>query len=478
MAQGNLDFGASAEPSNQELAGAQPIAMNVLVDGRGAVRRRPGLATYASAPSTAVDSSGISGIFESARTGELYAVGNQPVPRRVYRVNGGAVDLTTDPADRLYGTGRPVFAETDALLVIAGGTAPIKVDTTTYAVATLGGPPPNGTHIIANAFRLAANSSADVGRWRYSYPASGTATAPHELWPASFYQAAAARPDPILALGETTREVWAFGGRSTQIYLPDATTVYAPVYTIDDAGISAPYSILRMEGSFAWFSDRRRIVVSDGRSVKDLAPGFAGLFDSMTTVEDAYAYRVTTDQFDCAVWCFPSENTTLCLQIGGGWSRWASSDSGGNWTVFPVLCATRRTTDGVTVAGLSDGRIVRFSASAGNDLDVNIRALVRTGFVGWGTDVRKQCRCVRLAFKGTANGSTSTPAAFLRWRDDAGGAWEGPVPVYLGSVTDRDPVYEIRSLGTYRRRQWELEFSGSDEFVLVGASEEYDVLTS
>jgi hypothetical protein len=66
------------------------------------------------------------------------------------------------------------------------------------------------------------------------------------------------------------------------------------------------------------------------------------------------------------------------------------------------------------------------------------------------------------------------PTAILSWRDDED-EWSPGIEVGLGDPGDRNPVVLLRSLGTYRRRQWRIDFDGDSEFALASANEEFEV---
>ena len=75
--------------------------------------------------------------------------------------------------------------------------------------------------------------------------------------------------------------------------------------------------------------------------------------------------------------------------------------------------------------------------------------------------------------KGTFS-STAETVALLRWRDEDG-SWRNPLTIAFG---EKQRVVEFRSLGVSRRRQWELEFTDSQEIVLESAVVEFDELTN
>lgn len=467
MADGALPFGNTQESGNQELAGAPPVAINVLVDGRGAVRRRPGLVAYDEAPTASIDPLGIKGLHVTTRD-TLLAVGGG---RHLFQLAGGAyVDRSASSlTETILGTGRPVFAENEVAVIVAGGDLLQKIDLATLASTRLGAAstdaPPASTHVIAHNQRLLANDIAQPTRVVYSR----TGQVDYDEWPDRYILTAEAKPDPVRAVYENINEVWAFGVTTTQLYVPDPSSVYAPSKTLR-RGIGAPYSVIEADEQFAWLDQRKRFILSDGRSQTDISAPIARTLDGITTWDDCFGYRWVADQFDCLVWTFPTDGRSFCFQLGGGWSQWHGR-SGSNWTLFPVSAHFARESDGVDVVGLTDGRVCQLSATANTDLGDPIVAEVTTGYQNRGTDAMKECLGIYLTIK-PADGLT----CFLSWRDDDG-PFEDPIPVEI-EAGDKTVTVEVTSLGSYRRREWKLTFSGGDEWVLAGATERFNVVAA
>src|SRR6185295_17573838 len=200
-----IPFGPALETSSEPISGASSEAFNVILDARGVLRKRPGLVAYTGvAPATTVDASGVLGLYlteakvahtsgsstvSGTHPGVLYAVGatvnasggGHNAGRNVYRIAGGsatAVGTGASNEDRLATPAaiattrfpRPVFAETEALLVIAGGAQVGKIDIrpetfsapnfTTNAdyheMSFLGGCPPLASHVLGNSSRILA----------------------------------------------------------------------------------------------------------------------------------------------------------------------------------------------------------------------------------------------------------------------------------------------------------------------------------
>jgi hypothetical protein len=487
MTQAAIDFGNKQSTGLETLGGAPGVAVNVVVDSTGTVYRRPGIEAAPGVFSTGITTA-ISGIYGTL-DGNVYAVDSAPGFRNIYRVTGvAATPLGAATSDAtLTGSARPIFAETQLLLVIAGGDRMQKVVLSTFASTKLGGEPPYASHVVANSSRLVGNianvnynNTFDKSVVRFSDIANGNASyAGMEVWTEGLGTAghfsAEADPDPVLALVANTNEVFCFGDSSLQIFSPDPSAVYSPTVT-RELGIAAPYSPIKVNGQVGWLDNLRRFVLSDGRSEQVLSDPIAKVLDDIDVANDCYGYRPNLGWLDAMVWTFPTDGRTFAFQKDAAWSEWLGWDDGtNNFTEFPVTCHHLPTLAHDNLVGLNNGKIGRLSLDATTDFGTKIVARVDTGYLSRGTDARKHCKCVRVALKRGQTSSSTEPVAYLMWRDQPG-AWSAPLEISLGGIGDTEPVLEFRSLGTYRRRQWRFEFSGSEALGLVSVTEEFDVL--
>ena len=479
MPEERIPFLPNQETGWEELAGAGQVAMNVVVDGKGAVRRRPGIEEYFNVDGTVVDAAGISNIYSTVG-GKLYVLSEGSGTKNVYRVSPSGISQISGVVP---GSERPVFAETQSLLTIAAGAKIQKITLSNDTLERLGGDPPESTYVVANASRLLnlEITNPDLrDNINYSAPQAGAGIDGYETWngvgdSGSF--PANARPDPNVALAENTNEIFVFGSSNLQTFAPDQQQVYGPVNT-REFGCSAPYSVIKDDQNFAWLDDRRRVVHSDGRTFNILSDPIKQTLDSMDDVSDAFGYRVVRGAVDALVWSFPSDGRTFAFQRGGGWSQWSSWDPDrNNWGPFIVTCLTSQLADAENIVGLSNGRMGKIRTRAATDLGNNINSYVTTGFIDHGTQLRKRCIGVRLNMRRGTSTKTTTPVALLSWRDDTG-AWNPPLEVSLGTTGERNPVVRFWSLGVYRERQWRLNFMGDDELVVASVTEEYEVLSN
>lgn len=469
-----IGFGPVQGSGLEETAGASPAACNVVLEATGAVRRRPGIAAIEEAPATAVDSLGIRALHV-IEAGDIIAVGGLIASSRshIYRVAGGAaVDLSPTPERELLGSARPSIAETEMLIVLAGGGRIQKVQLSGFQSSELSADAPQASFVIANSLRLLAN---DIANTKTTVFYSGIAVGPltfagHEDWAtadAGSFQAEA-RPDPVVALAETSNEVLVFGSKTLQVYGPDPVSRFVPVIGLD-VGCLAGDSVVNVDGQFAWLDDRRRLVMSGGRSVQSLSdPAIAQTLKDVAAVDDCFGLRLRMGRLDAIGFTFPTDGRTFVLQQGGGWAQW-SGWSAGNYAPWPVRCA--HVTKGRCLVGLDDGRIGELSAAAQTDLGDPIAAHATTGFITRDTEAWKHCEAVNLAIR---HETGAQGLVWLDYRDDLG-EWNS-LPVELdgsrGSLTE----VEWRGLGTYRRRQWRVRFDGTTEVVLSAATESFSIL--
>lgn len=481
MPQEPIVFGPNVNSSTEELGGSSPYAINVFMDDNGCVSKRPGIASYSVAPSTVIDATGISGLYQT-NDGKLFAVGNDVNRRHIYRISGGSSSqIDTLPDESLVGNGRPIFAETEVYLILAGGLDMQKINLQTMQSSRLLGDPPLSTHVAANSSRLLANDSQiDKTKVRYSGVFQGTVdTSGMETWgvgnddDGGFFTAEA-RPDNVVAIAENTNEIFVWGVDNVQVFVPDSNLIFAPAAT-REFGTCAPYSIIKKDQEFFWLDQYRRFVYSDGRTFQTIEKPIKKQLDALTNPSDCFGFRVLLGDKECFVWTFIQDQISFVYQIGAGWGTWAStSPLAGNFERFNVMSACLRRDGGVNVVGTYDGKVAKLDLDTPDDLGNLVIAQTATGFLDHGTDNRKFCRSIKISGR---RGSTSTASlGRLEWRDDTG-SWSGPLYMDFGSTGDNTVVKEFRSLGIYNRRQYRWTFSDSANLSLVRVLEDFDILS-
>ena len=478
MPQQPIPFVPNQQSGLEPMAGAMPVAINVVMEADGSLRRRPGIATYST---TTVDADGIAGVYATV-DGRIYAAGDTDNARTLYRlVNGVSSTLSSAATSFLNGALRPQFTETESIVAIAGGRDIQQILLADDVSTRLSSEAPQSSHVVANGARLVANDvTVDKSYVSYSSLGAGSAVTPFTEWltsnaRSSGYIIATARPDLVVALTDNASELFAFGNTSLQIYGADQSRDYVSI-AVREFGCIAPYSVVKMDSKVLWLDHLRRVILTDGREYKVVSGQIKATLDAMATVSDCFAYRVCLGGIDVACFCFPTDGRTFVYQEDGGWSVWMGwNNATANYQRLGINAVCADPATGKVLAGMTSGKVGLMSRTALTDLGDPIVASVTTGYQSRGTDARKHCKTVRLAFRRGETVLTGEPMAQLSWRDD-GGPWGAPYRVGLGVSGDYDPVVELRSLGVYRRREWNLEFSGAEDVVLVSATEDFEVL--
>lgn len=465
-----ISFGPSQATGDSALAGAGALCVNVVIDGAGAVRRRPGLSAYSPIPGTLMPGP-VSGIGYFGAEDAVLFVAQDDDENRIYALSGDVfTELSTaTTSSRLLGSGRPVFADTKDLAVIIAGNVPQKV-TVGLASDRLGGSPPRGDSVAALASRILVDDKSGPttrGQFRWCDPGvTGT-----ETWDALEVADAEARPDGLVRIAENTNEVWAFGETSLQVYSPDPVSVFTPGRAVN-VGCGAAHSVIRVDDQFAWLDNRKRFILSDGRGYQDISGQLATTIEGISTISDCYGFRVDIGQFDCLVWVFPTDGRAFAWQKDGGWCQW---QGWGNGTYQPFSVSSHCYIDrqDVHLVGLDTGQIAQFDTAAYTDLGETIKGEARTAFIDHGTLATKECNFLRLVLHRGQAASTA-PVLLLSWRDDLG-AFCDPLRVSLGTAGDYVHTVELRGLGTYRSRQWRLEMTDAADITVARVEEDFSM---
>jgi hypothetical protein len=480
MPKAPLIFGNLQESSNEALSGASPLAINVISDGRGTVRRRPGISTWSTFPETVAWGGTVTGIslFRTSLVWLTQEAANKTAWS--YLSGGAAVSLSANTTYNsfLWGTDRPVLVGNEYRVAATTGQYPGQVRAGDSLASFLGDygtgdsyVPTYQTTMACFANSIVANDATDATTADV-VAFSGLGLTGQEDWDPLDYVTSDARPDAIVAIRENVNEVYVFGESSLQVFVPDENSFLAPARTLN-VGCAAAASVVFHNEGFYWLDEKRRFVFSDGRQVQVVSDPIAQTVKDIGTVSDCWGFRLFTGRSDSLVWVFPTDTRTFALQVGGGWSQWHGWDRGHRlWAGRSVFAWE---SENVTLVGLDDGIIGKFDASSGADMGVTFKAEVLTGYIDRDTQALKLNRAVRLRFK---RGQSATSSVVrLSWRDDAG-AWSMPIDIDLGAYGDSDPVVVKHSLGTYRQRQWKLEMTDADDLVLVGVEEDFEILSN
>lgn len=471
-----LSFADGQASGIEELAGAAPMSINMLVDAGGALSTRPGLAVWADWPCPALNDAGAgavigAGVWESPFGDRLVYV---TADRRLWAMLGpnnriALSDATA--ATQLDGTTRPIFAFTKTRVVIVGGGVPQKWEGAGLS-ARLGGSPPAASHIVANRERLVVSAPTPGG---FEFWSKTGDTPGHETWDTGIdFAEAEAKPDLIVATHANSNEVYAFGSETMQLFIPDPNTIYAPGRA-SEFGCTAPYSVVSLgDAGFALLANDEGPVfgVTNGRGLSPISqPAMTKTIKAFGTLSDAWGFRAQVANWDLAIWTFPAEGRTLVYDAGPKqWSEWRGFD-GVRWTPWQGQSHAYWKAKDLHLIGMPDGTMATLDPDTFQDVGASLRGLVRTGFQNRGNRNVKTCERLSLTLRrGDTPVGNDEPFVSVSWRNDLG-KFSQPLRYGLGANGDTAATVHKWTLGQYRERQWQMEFSANSRFVLAGAEE-------
>ncbi len=467
-----VKFSGGETPSVDELAGGVPAQVNVLTDAAGAIRVRPGISTFSGFPSDAASTSEI--IQIGAWNGYVIYVSDD---RRIWALGDAGVitelSNSSSPTSFLDGSLRPIITPLRDRVIVTGGGAPQQWLGSGLSTP-LGGSPPRLTHSVAISQRLVGNANDPSGIIYWS-----DINAP-ESWPTGLnFLEAETKQDAVIGLYENTNELVALGTESVQMFSPDPSVVFSPSRTME-FGWGPAHSYVQLDEKFMGLDSRNRFILSNGRSFQTISSPHIGqqLEDAGVNVADCWGCRYKVGNYDLGIWTMPTDGRTFVYDTTSKtWCEFRGYDTAssalGRFSITAHFYWKERK---LNLVGLSNGQIAILDETAFTDLGANIVAQMTSTFESRATSRQKKCNGVRLRFKRGILAPGDAGQVLLSYRDDLGAFCE-PFRLDIGDPSDVAPVVAIRSLGSYRQRQWRIVVD-SAAFRFADFEEDYQALNS
>jgi len=466
MALQPVDISSGQVSGVDSLSSAASSVVNWELDEAGINRPRPGLSSYA------VAGLGTSPVIGMVRW-KNYIVAVS-ADRRLWAIDDAvplfAMPLSTlgTAGTRLEGSSRPVFAQGESAIYVTGG-GRIQKWSPSLGFSEVIAASPVCTHVVAMGERLVTNVSRDDSS-ASTFSWSDIGEGVWNTWPVANNANANARPDPIVAITENTSELIIFGTETTQSYGngSDPTFPFEQAATVN-IGIAAPYAYARMDDNFALLDSRRRVVLSDGRSLEPISDAIGRDLRGMTTISDCWMYREERGQQSLLVVRFPTNRRTLVYDLKG--KRWTERDyyAAPFHADFPVGAHAYSPAANLHLFGsaLTGGGMLRLDEDSRVDLGAGLVCERTTGWQDFGSMNRKRsCRLRLVLRRGTAAQGAAPGALELRTQADDG-PWSPWRQIDLGVPSDYQQTRDVFAGGIFRRRRYGLRYSSSEETSLV-----------
>jgi hypothetical protein len=474
-----IDISGGQVSGVDDLSSAPSSVVNWEVDEAGINRPRPGLATYTT---TGLGTSPVIGmerwknyIILVTTDRKLWAISD---------ANPSLVQALSDStsASKLEGTTRPVFVIGELYIYVAGGER-IQRWAPGLALSEVITASPRCTHIAALGQRIIANlnpifdpTTSNTYQW------SDIGEGAWGTWPAANTSNADARPDPIVAVAENTAEAYVFGTETTQVYGigSDPTLPFEQAAAVN-IGLAAPYAFTRLDSEFALLDNRRRIVISDGRSAEPISDAIQKDLRGLTTISDAWMYREERGQYSLLVARFPTERRTFVYDMKS--KKWTERDYYASpfHADFPVGAHVYWPTQNYHLFGstLTAAGLLRLDATSRQDI---AGALVCERIGGWqdfGSANRKRSSRIRAVMRRGTAAQGATPGALeVRVQNDEG-PWSTWKQLSVGTPDQYQQTMDTYGCnGIFRRRRHAVRYSTTEDTSLVALYEDVTDLGS
>lgn len=457
-----------------DLSSAPSSVLNWEMDEAGVNRPRPGLASYA-----VTGTLGTSPIIGLERW-KTYVIA-VTADRKLWAISDAnptfvlALSDATS-ASKLEGTTRPTFIIGESYVYVAGGER-IQRWTSGLALSEVIAASPRCTHIAALGQRIIANlnpvfdpTTSNTYQW------SDIGEGAWGTWPAANTSNADARPDPIVAVAENSAEVYIFGSETTQVYGigSDPTLPFEQAAAVN-VGLAAPYAFTRLDSEFALFDNRRRIVISDGRSAQPISDAIQKDLRGLMTISDSWMYREERGQYSLLVVRFPTERRTFVYDLKG--KKWTERDYYASpfHADWPVGAHVYWPTQNYHLFGstLAAAGFLRLDDTSRQDVAGPLVCERTTGWQDFGNNNRKRASRLRLVMRRGTAAQGATPGALeLRSQNDDG-PWSDWKQISVGAPEQYQQTQDVFALnGIFRRRRYGVRYSNTENMSLVSIQDD------
>lgn len=374
---------------------------------------------------------------------------------------------------------RPTFAHDGSTILVANGGRIVywtpSGGGSTVAVLADGDAPVLVSHILFLDGYVIANL-LNTGRFFFS-EIDDLLT-----WNALDFASASGDPDTLVASYALRKEIYHFGKLSTEVWQNDGQTPFSPVEGgFINVGCIAPYSVVGMDNSVMWLSDKKKFVQFGGGGVEEVSSPYDREIQKFNVVSDCLADRIDDAGISFYKFQFPSEQRTLVYNATAkNWEEWSYWNGGGGFNeAWLGNCHAYSPLLNKHFVGSrkSDCLLHYMSPDYLDDNGNPIRMVQRTGHLNYGSNNEKHSNHFSIRAKRGSTTGTGTPRMTLRHLTN-GNKWSNEIPLLLGKKGEYHNIIRKQNLGTYRTRQYEfvvtdnvgLAFGDAKEDIFVGAS--------
>lgn len=368
----------------------------------------------------------------------------------------GALDVPTGPVS---------MATNGLELLIADGTFGYLLTLETGAFAKIVDDNFPGAASVAFVDGYFAVLKPDSEQWFLSGLYDGT------TWDGLTWATAQGKPDKLVSLTVSHREVWLFGEESTEVWYD--TGAAPPAFPFDrisgafiELGCAARSSVVAMDNTVIWLTDQGQVVRAAGYAPQIISTRpMEYLLSQYARWDDAFAFTYTQGGHTYFVLTFPTADVTWVFDAAtGGWHR-RKSWGMGRWR---AQCYARF--NGMHLVG-AGGKLYRLDESAYTEDGETIERIRVTPPIAV-DGKRLFMSSLQVDFEpgvGTMTGQGQDPQAMLDWSDDGGRTWSNVYTASIGKIGEYRARVIWRRLGSFRTRTLRVRVTDPVKVVITGA---------
>ena len=380
-----------------------------------------------------------------------------------------AAGVVTDLGEIATATGNVSMSDNGTQIIIVDGTAVgYLVEAGVLAVISDGDYPASSRVTFQDGYFIVTET--DSGRIWISGLYDG------DSWDALDYATAEARPDDVVAVESSSRELWVLGTKSTEVYYNSGNADF-PFERLPGAflelGIGAEDSVAKGDLALWWLTDKIEVVRSKGYSAQKVSTETVEYQWSLySRVDDAKAFFYTDAGHKFYQITFPTENKTWVYDMSTGF--WHERKSYQAAVAQPgrhrANCHVWSNYKNI-VGDYENGKLYELDMSTFTDNGQGIRR-VRAAQVISEERLNIFYHRFELEFEagvGTVVGDGVNPKAVLDWSDDGAKTWSNELWADIGRIGEYQTRVKWNRLGRARSRVFRVVVSDPVKVVIVGA---------
>jgi len=279
-------------------------------------------------------------------------------------------------------------------------------------------------------------------------------------------------PDLAYRVLSDHREVWVFGGETTEVLYNSGNPEF-PIERVPggyiEKGIKAPASAAKVDNSVFWLDNNSQVLRADGYrprviSTRQIEYQMAQMKDKF----DARAYTYIQEGHTFYELFFPSDGKKFVYDASTNF--WHTRASGNNDKRHRGNCYALFNNKRV-VGDFENGKLYEYDLNTYQD-NGEARRFIRRAQVVHADRVRIVHNKLELEFEsgtGLTTGQGSDPQAMLRWSDDGGHTWSNEKWADIGQIGEYRHRVIWRRLGQSRNRIYEVVISDPVKVVIISA---------